>query len=202
VDDHEIVRRGLTVLFQTADDIEVVGEASNGQEALDLCSRVSPGVVLLDVMMPEMDGITTATELLKRYPGINILMLTSMSDDSLVQQAMRAGARGYLYKNLAGPELLDAIRLAAAGQTVLGQEAIKALMSTRSPGGAASYGLTAREMEVLALLAEGLNNVEIGDHLSVSRTTIKTHVSNIFSKLGVSNRVEAITLAIQQKLIP
>lgn len=201
VDDHEVVRRGLAVFLQTFDDLEMVGEASSGLDALHLCSRHQPDVVLMDMVMPNMDGVTTTTALRRRFPHIQVIALTSFQDDRMVEAAIHAGAIGYLYKDVSIDELAAAIRAAHAGKATLAPAAMQALVSATKRPTEAHYGLTEREQEVLALLVEGLNNPEIAARLFVSRSTVKTHVSNILSKLSVSSRMEAMRIALEHNLV-
>ncbi len=202
VDEHGMVRKGIVMFLKNNRDMEIVGEAQNGREAVELCEKLSPDVILMDLQMPEMDGITATRIIHKQYPRIQIIVLTSFPDRDKVQDALSAGAISYLLKNVSGEDLAEAIRDAFAGRATLAQEAVQALVQTpptkpATPG----FDLTLREREVLALLVKGLNNQEIADRLSVSHATAKAHVSNILSKLGVSNRAEAVATAIQQKLI-
>ncbi|MBI5030487.1 MAG: response regulator transcription factor [Chloroflexi bacterium] len=202
VDDHGMVRRGIVTYLKSNADIQVVGEAENGREAIELCEQFAPNVVLMDVTMPEMDGVTATRAIKQKQPQIQIIVLTSFPEKALVQDALQAGAISYLLKNVSGEDLAAAIRAAAAGRSTLAQEAIQALVQPQAPAEPASApALTAREREVLALLVKGLNNNEIAERLVVSHATAKAHVSNILSKLGVSNRAEAVAAAIQQKLV-
>lgn len=198
VDDHPLAQAGARHFLNALPDMELVGEASGGHEAVELCARVQPDVVLMDVAMPELDGVAT-TQLLKgRFPAVKVLMLTSFSEGDLVQRAMKAGASGFLLKNATGLELAGAIRAAFAGRTAMAPEATDALVqAVRS----APADLTEREQEVLALMAEGLSNAQIAAHLVVSAATVKFHIGGIFSKLGVSSRAEAIALAYKRKLV-
>jgi len=203
VDDHAVVRSGLAAFLLAFDEFELVGEAADGAEALALCERVHPDVVLMDLVMPRMDGATATRAIRERFPDIHVLALTSFKEDNLVQDALKAGAIGYLLKNISADELANAIRAAHAGRPTLAPEAAEALIhtarnsDTRLPG----YDLTEREREVLALMVEGLNNTEISDRLIVSRSTVKFHVSNILSKLQVSSRTEAVAFALQTNLV-
>lgn len=203
VDDHDMVRRGLAAFLKVNPDLELVGEAKDGAEALAVCNRVQPDVILMDLMMPEMDGAAATRAIQKNWPEVKIIALTSFQEKDLIHEALRAGAIGYLLKNVTVEELAAAIRSAHAGQSTLAPEAVQALLQspiTTLPT-KASYDLTDREMEVLNLLVEGLNNREIAERLFVSRATAKAHVSHIFNKMGVSNRAEAISLALRQKLV-
>jgi NarL family two-component system response regulator LiaR len=206
VDDHSMVRRGLATIIKVRPDLELVGEAANGREALELCREACPDVVLMDLVMPEMSG-AEATQLIREdCPHIQVIALTSFQEKELVREALQAGAISYLLKNVSAEDLAAAIREASAGRSTLAPEAIQALIqadtqtTAREEDPAQAFGLTPREMEVLALLVEGLNNPEIAERLVVSRSTAKAHVSNILSKLGVSNRAEAIAMALQRNL--
>jgi NarL family two-component system response regulator LiaR len=202
VDDHSIVRRGLSAVLRTFADLELVGEARNGQEAVDVCPQLQPDVILMDLIMPELGGVEATRAIHRQCPDVQVIALTSFQEKELVQEALQAGAISYLLKNVSGEDLADAIRAANAGRSILAPEAVQALVQSSEPEPAYSYELTPREQEVLALLVTGLNNAEIAARLDISPSTAKAHVSNILSKLGVSSRAEAISLALQQKLVP
>ena len=202
VDDHEILRGGIRFLLLAFDDIEVVGEAQSGEEALDLCGQVQPDVVLMDMMMPGMDGVESTTALRKRYPQVQVLVLTSFHSGDLVQGVMQAGAVGYLLKGASMDELAGAIRAAYAGRPTLAPEAVRALVRAGQPTVKIGDDLTDREREVLALLVQGHSNAEIAERLVVSVAAAKYHVGSILSKLGASNRTEAAALAFQHNLVP
>lgn len=200
VDDHDMVRRGLAVFLLAYDDFELVGEAVNGKEALELCAELHPDVVLMDLMMPVMDGVTAIQAIRKSYPDIQVIALTSFSEEKLVEASLKAGAIGYLFKNVSVDELANAIRAASKGQPTLSAEATRILINKTMKPAAPGDDLTDREREVLKLLVDGCSNPEIAERLSVSRSTVKTHVSHIFEKLGASNRLEAVSLAIRHHL--
>lgn len=201
VDDHSVVRQGLKMFLALDDDLEVVGEAANGQEALRLAHALKPDVVLMDLLMPIMDGITATAAIRKEVPDTEVIALTSVLEDASVTGAIRAGAIGYLLKDTEQDELVRAIRAAANGQVQLSPQALTRLMrEVRAPESPET--LTERETEVLRLLAQGLSNKEIGRSLNVGEKTVKTHVSNILSKLGVPSRTQAALYAVRIGLVP
>jgi len=203
-DDHSMVRTGLATFIRVQPDLELVGEARDGQEALRLCEKLEPDVILMDLVMPRMDGVAATRAIRERWPQVQVIALTSFQEKELVQDALQAGAISYLLKDVSTDELADAIRAAYAGRSTLAPEAAQALIQmarSTSESPAPGHDLTPREREVLALMVEGLSNPQIGERLSISVTTVRSHVSNILSKLGVSNRAGAIALAVRNKLV-
>ena len=201
VDDHTMVRRGLATFLKVFDDLELAGEAASGDAAIQLCAQVLPDVVLMDMVMPDMDGATATRAIRGQFPMVQVIALTSFKEEWLIQSALQAGAIGYLLKDVSADELAQAIRAAHAGRATLAPEAAQALVHAATQPPAPGHDLTERERAVLALLVEGLNNTEIAERLVVSPSTIKSHVSNILSKLGVTSRTEAVALAVRHRLI-
>jgi NarL family two-component system response regulator LiaR len=201
VDDHNMVRKGLAVLLQDFDELAVIGDAGDGELAVNACRQRCPDVVLMDMFMPRMDGIEATRLIREACPETQIIALTSFSDESRVQEALRAGAISYLMKNVSGDELANAIRRAYEGQSTLAPEAAQVLIQATTRPPALGHDLTERELEVLALMVEGLNNREIGERLVISSSTVKNHVSSILSKLGTTSRTQAVAHAVEHKLI-
>jgi NarL family two-component system response regulator LiaR len=201
VDDHAVVRSGLSAFLLAYDDLSLVGEAGSGEEAVRLCDPLQPDVVLMDLVLPGMDGAQATRAIREQCPAIQVIALTSFKEKELVEGAMEAGAIGYLLKNVSANELAKAIREAYAGRPTLAPEAAQALIQARRDPPKVGFDLTDREREVLALLIEGLSNPEIADRLVVSRSTAKFHVSSILSKLGVASRTEAVAVAVKERLL-
>ena len=200
VDDHAVVRSGLSAFLSVNPDLELVGEAENGQQAVVRAGLLQPDVILMDLMMPVMDGIAATQAIKRQNPRIQIIALTSFQEDELVQNALKAGAVGYLMKNVTARELATAIKSAKEGKMTLSSEAAQALVRANQQA-QETESLTERELDVLKLMVEGLNNAEIAERLVVSLSTVKYHISNILGKLGVDNRVSAVTMALQRKLV-
>ena len=202
VDDHAVVRSGLGAFLIAYDDMGLVAEASGGERALQLCTHTHPDVILMDLMMPGMDGATATGLIREKFPDIQVIALTSFKEKELVEGALQAGAIGYLLKDVTADELASAIRAAVIGKPTLAPEAAQVLIqSTRTPIHEKGFGLTGREREVLGLMIEGLNNNQIAERLVVSVSTAKFHVSSILMKMGVASRTEAVSVALQNKLI-
>jgi NarL family two-component system response regulator LiaR len=201
VDDHNVVRTGLATFLRSYDDLELVGEAKNGLEAVKLCHEKKPDVILMDLMMPEMDGIGATRAILAEYPETKIIAMTSFEDEKLVQGVLAVGAISYLIKNVTSDELAKAIRDAVSGRSTLSPEAARVLIEATRPTKQPLVDLTEREQEVLNLVVQGNSNQQIGETLVISLATVKAHISNILSKLQVSSRSEAIAFAIKHKLV-
>ena len=201
VDDHTVVRSGLGAVLATLDDMVLVAEASDGEEAVRLCQRANPDVILMDLLMPKMDGVAATKAILAVCPQMKIIALTSFKEKEYVEGALKAGATGYLLKNVSADELVAAIRRAASGQPSLSPEAAQVLITKVNQPTEPTYDITGREKEILALMVEGLSNASIAERLFVSQSTVKFHVSNILSKLGATSRTEAVALAMKQNLV-
>jgi len=199
VDDHKVVRKGLRTFISVNDDLELVGEAGNGEEALHQVAALQPDVVLMDLKMPVMDGPTAIEQIRLRYPDVQIVALTSFDDESLAQRALQAGAIGYLFKDADEDELIAAIRFAAEGKGVVAPEAMRALMGSSDDEYAVR--LTGREQEILELVAQGLTNPQIANKLVISVSTVNFHVHNLLDKLGAKTRTEAVAIASREGLI-
>ena len=201
VDDHAMVRKGLATFLKVFDDLELAGEADSGAAAIQLCAKILPDVILMDMVMPEMDGATATRAICKKYPQVQVIALTSFKEGELIKNALEAGAIAYLLKDVSADDLVRAIRAAHAGRATLSPEAAQALVEKANQPPLPGLDLTEREREVLALMVEGLNNTQIAGRLTVSPSTIKSHVSNILSKLGVASRTEAVTLALRNRMV-
>lgn len=201
VDDHEMVRSGLAVFLEINGDFELVAQASSGAEAIRLSAELHPDVMLMDLIMPGIDGVTAIQRIREVHPDIQIIALTSFKDEELVRSALQAGAIGYLLKNVSIDELAAAMRNAYAGKSTLAPEATQVLIDSVTRPPAPGHDLSQREHEVLALMVKGMSNPEIADQLTISRSTVKNHISSILSKLNVSRRSEAIALALNHNLV-
>lgn len=201
-DDHAVVRQGLKMFLSLDDELEIVGEAQDGAEAVKLAHELQPDVVLMDLLMPVMDGITAIGKIRKELPDIEVIALTSVLEDASVVGAVRAGAIGYLLKNTESDQLRRAIKAASQGQVQLSPEAAARLMREMRQPEATPEPLTDREIEVLGLLARGRANKEIARDLQIGEKTVKTHVSNILGKLGVQSRTQAALHAVRTGLVP
>lgn len=202
VDDHAVVRSGLGAFMLAYDDLELVGEASSGERAIILCQQTQPDVVVMDLMMPGLDGATATRRIREKHPDTQVIALTSFKEKELVEGALQAGAIGYLLKDVTANDLANAIRSAAAGKPTLAPEAQLVLIAgTRSPADNPGSDLTEREREVLGLMTQGLNNNQIADRLMVSLSTAKFHVSSILSKLNAVSRAEAVSIALKNRLV-
>lgn len=201
VDDHIKIHRAISVAIEFWDDLELVGQASNGEEAIQLCADYQPDIVLMDVIMPGMDGIEATRAITQQFPQIKVLALSSFQDEDSVRAMMEAGAVGYLIKSSSIDDLAQTIRTAHGGTAVFSSEVTQVLLRSPSSGPRHDYGLTPRETEVLKLMVEGLNNRQIAEALVVSQSTAKFHVSSILSKLQVESRIEAVALAVEQNLV-
>ena len=202
VDDHAMVRRGLATFLKAFDDLVLAGEAENGADAVQLCAEVLPDVILMDMVMPGMDGVSATRAIRQQFPMVQVIALTSFKEGELIKNALEAGAIGYLLKDISADELAQAIRAVHIGRSALSPEASQILVQMVNQPPAPGLDLTEREREVLGLMIEGSSNSQIALKLRVSSSTIKSHVSNILSKLGVSSRTEAVSLALRNRIVP
>jgi two-component system, NarL family, response regulator LiaR len=201
VDDHTMVRRGLATFLKVFDDLQMAGEAESGEAAIQLCAQFSPDVILMDMVMPAMNGATATRIIRQKFPHVQVIALTSFKEGELIKTALEAGAIGYLLKDVSADELAQAIRAAHAGRATLSVEVTQTLVQSANQPPVPGLDLTEREREVLKLMVEGLNNPQIAGRLSVSPSTIKSHVSSILAKLGVASRTEAVTLALRNRIL-
>ncbi len=205
-DDHLIIRQGLRLILETEDDFELIGEASDGAEALSLCKKLTPDVVLMDLRMPNMDGLTAIERLRSEQPGVAVVILTTFNEDELMFRGLQAGARGYLLKDTDRSTLFDTIRAAARGETLLKPEIMSRILALTKrpaivPQSNEPVNLTDRELEVLQSVARGERSKEIAAQLGISERTVKAHLASIYSKLGVDSRAAAIAVAAQIGLL-
>jgi len=200
VDDHPVVRSGLVGMLDVEDDLEVVGEAGDGEEAVAQVAATSPDVVLMDLRMPRLDGAGATARILAAYPAVRVLVLTTYSTDADIVRAVEAGATGYLLKDTPRTQLVDAVRAASRGETVLAPPVAARLVSRmRAP---VVEALTRREVQVLGAVARGLSNGDIGRELFIGEATVKTHLLRVFAKLGVDDRTRAVTVAMERGILP
>ncbi|BCL78615.1 DNA-binding response regulator [Ktedonobacteria bacterium brp13] len=210
VDDHMIVREGLRLILETGEGFEIVGDAADGAAALELAARTDPDVMLLDLRMPEIDGLETLRRIHADWPAINVIILTTYNEDELMFRGLRAGARGYLLKDVGRETLLDAIRTAARGETLLQPEIMARLLvpnsSTAGRSGTSAteiHGtLTERELMILAAVARGERSKEIAAALKITERTVRGHLTNIYTKLGVDSRASAVAVALERAILP
>jgi DNA-binding NarL/FixJ family response regulator len=210
VDDQALVRSGFRLILETREDLEVVGEAQDGREAVELARKLSPDVILMDVRMPNVDGVEATRRLAALGSPARVLILTTFDLDEYVYEAIRAGASGFLLKDVQPAQLVEAVRVVAAGEALLAPTVTRRLLdhfAGRLPGArparpAELQRLTERELEILTLLADGLSNAELAERLFLSETTVKTHVSSVLRKLGLRDRVQAVVLAHRAGLVP
>ena len=201
VDDHNVVRSGLATFLRAYEDLELVGEAKNGIEAVNFCHQQQPDVILMDLMMPVMDGISATRAISAEYPDIKIIAMTSFDESNLVQEVLAAGAISYLLKNVTSEELVKAIRDAVSGRSTLSPEAARVLIESTRITKQPPSDLTEREMEVLNLVVQGQSNQQIANAMVITVATVKAHISSILAKLQVSSRTEAIAYAIKHKIV-
>jgi NarL family two-component system response regulator LiaR len=200
-DDHKVVRDGLMMFLDTCSDIEVVGQAANGSEAIEACIALQPDVVLMDLIMPDLDGTAATRAILQASPRIRVIALTSFKEDERIYAAVKAGIVGYLLKDCTPDELADAIRDVYAGKSTIPPEYMQAALRVAENKNSRQFQLSEREQDVLVLIVRGLSNRQIAQNLTLGESTIKFHVSNILSKLGVATRAEAVAIAIQHNLV-
>jgi DNA-binding NarL/FixJ family response regulator len=204
VDDHKLVREGLKAVFGLGEEIDVVGEAGSGEDALDMIARVDPDVILMDISMPGMNGIQATKQIRKEYPDVKIVILTMLDQEGSVYEAVKAGATGYMIKSTSSDELVRAIEAVNDGKALQHPDATAQLnkeFESLSENRAKDYGLSDREMEVLQLLSEGKTNKELAKALWISEQTVKTHLAHIFGKLGTSDRTETVAHALRSGLV-
>jgi len=202
VDDHLLIRDGIDLLLSRFEDIQVIAVVESGDQAIAVCKHEQPDVILMDMVMPEQDGPESTGRILKNFPEIKVIALTSFVEDDLVMRSIQAGASGYLLKNVSAEELAEAIRDAVQGKSTIESTALQVLLEASQKSSGVGDDLTARERQVLALIAEGMTNKEIAQQLYLSYGTVRVYVSHIFAKLGVGNRTKAARLALENNLVP
>ncbi len=200
-DDHDLLRVGIAAALAAFDDLCLVGEATTGQEAVEQCERLQPDVVLMDMRMPEMDGVTATRLIHRQQPETKIVALSNFDDKELVEGALKAGAAGYLLKNVSIDELASSIRLAHMGRSTLSPEIVSTLVEGPQHPYKLDFGLTRREMQVLRLLVKGFTNAQIAENLLMSRSTARNHVSSILAKLNTDSRTKAVAIALRSGLV-
>lgn len=200
-DDHLVIRSGIKAILSVYDGINFVGEASDGQEVIEMCGKYKPDVVLMDLIMPGVDGIKATTIITEKYPDIKVIVLSSFKDSTLVEGSLEAGAISYLLKNASADEIVTAVRDASTGKSTISPEITQVLVSKMKKSNTIKYNLTRREKEILVLMIEGLSNKEIAKRLVVSNHAVKFHVSNVLNKLGVYSRSGAVSIALKQNLV-
>lgn len=201
VDDHPMVRHGIRTVFEAYDDIVLVAEAENGRQAIKMCEDYQPEIILMDMVMPIVDGVQATEFIINKWPDIKIIALTSFNDKDLIKKSLKAGAVSYILKTISGEKLVKMIKDVYKGSFILSSQATKILLSELREPQDENFKLTNREKEILALVVEGLSNKQIAKRLFLSSSTVQFHVSNILSKLGVSKRTEAAYLALKQNLV-
>ena len=202
VDDHAMVRRGLATILKVFSDLKLAGEAESGEAAIQLCAKILPDVILMDMMLPMMDGAETTYAIRQKFPESQVIILTSFKEGKMIKKALESGAIGYLLKDVSAEDLAWAIRGAHTGRATLSPEAAQSLVEAANQPPELGLDLTNREREVLALMIEGLNNTQIAGNLGVNTSTVKSHVSHILAKLFVTSRTEAVTLALRNHIVP
>ncbi len=200
-DDHPLVRHGIKTVLEAYDEISLVGEAENGKELIEICEKLKPDIVLMDLVMPIIGGVEATSRLIERWPDIKVIVLTSFNDMELIKKSLKAGAVSYILKNISSAKLVKTIKDVYSGKFVLSSKATRILLSELREKESKNITLTGREKEILILMVEGLSNKEIAKRLFLSNSTVQFHVSNILSKLGVSKRTEAVYHALKQKLV-
>jgi len=201
VDDHPLVQTAIKAFIQNCEDICLLGEANSAEKCLKLCEKMMPDVILMDIFLPEMDGIKATAQILKKWPHVKIIMLTSFVNSELIQNALKAGASGYFLKNASGKSIIKGIRDACEGKVTFSPEASRIMVEEIKDPLAKRFQLTRQEKNILNLMVEGLSNKDIAKRLYLSTSTVQFHITNILSKLGVTKRTEAVYLALKNNLV-